>query len=149
MSKIKKIHPALKHGGYAATALLPGEDFAEFEELHDRLIADFVPTGPLEEDIVATIARLMWRKQNLATFRCAELARERLNAIKQEKRSQAGLRSPAISYRLVTMESYEGALEETERVTEADAQKELGETPTQHQRNYAHIGNRSVFPGPE
>jgi hypothetical protein len=128
MSQTKKIHPALKHGGYAATALLPGEDFAEFEKLHHRLVAEFAPTGPLEADIVATIARLMWRKQHLGTLRCAELARDRANSIKQEKRSQAGLKSPAISYRLVTMGSYEGTLEETERAAEADAQKELGDT---------------------
>jgi hypothetical protein len=128
MSKIKKIHPALKHGGYAATALLPGEDFAEFEELHDRLIADFAPTGPFEEHTVAMMARYMWRKQNLPTFRCAELARERLNAIKQEKRSQAGLNPPAISYRLFAQSSDEGAWEETGRAAEVDAQRELGDS---------------------
>jgi hypothetical protein len=38
----------------------------------------------LEHDIVATIARLVWRKQNLATFRLAELARRRREAIRSE-----------------------------------------------------------------
>jgi hypothetical protein len=128
MSQTKKIHPALKHGGYAATALLPGEDFVDFEKLHHRLIADFAPTGPFEEHTVAMMARYMWRKQNLPTFRCAELARERLNAIKQEKRSQAGLNPPAISYRLFAQSSDEGAWEETGRAAEVDAQKELGDS---------------------
>jgi hypothetical protein len=32
--RVKKIHPALKHGGYSATGLLPGEDPAAFEKLH-------------------------------------------------------------------------------------------------------------------
>lgn len=78
VSKFKKPHPALKHGAYAAGALLPGEDPAEFEKLHQALIAELAPTGVLEEDIVATIARMMWRKQNLAKFTIAELARKRL-----------------------------------------------------------------------
>ena len=79
------MHPALKHGGYAATALLPGENPAAFEKLHHDLIAELAPTGALEDDIVATLARLVWRKQNLATFRIAKLARERFSAIKSEK----------------------------------------------------------------
>jgi len=60
--RIKKIHPALKHAGYSATALLPGEDRAAFEKLHHALIAEFTPVGALEEDIVADLARLLWRK---------------------------------------------------------------------------------------
>jgi hypothetical protein len=57
------IHPALKHGVYSGTALLPGEDPGEFEKLHNKLIAEFAPAGPLEQDIVANMARLIWRKQ--------------------------------------------------------------------------------------
>jgi hypothetical protein len=71
--RVKKIHPALKHAGYSATTLLPGEDSAAFEELHRALIAEFTPVGALEEDIIADMARLTWRKQNLATFRVAKL----------------------------------------------------------------------------
>jgi hypothetical protein len=85
MSKLKERHPALKHGAYSAMALLPGENPAEFRKLHERLIAELVPGGALEEDIVATIARLMWRKQNLATFRLAKHAQNRWSAIKSEK----------------------------------------------------------------
>ena len=71
-----KIPPALKHGGYAASGLLPGEDAAAFEKLHRDLIAEIAPIGVLEEDIVSTMARIIWRKQNLATFRLAKLARD-------------------------------------------------------------------------
>jgi hypothetical protein len=81
-SRVNKVHPALKHGFYAATAILPGENRAAFEELHRSVIADLTPDGPLEEDAVETIARLLWRKQNLATFRKAELARKRHAAIR-------------------------------------------------------------------
>jgi hypothetical protein len=64
----KKIPPALKHGGYSATALLPGEDPGVFKKLHDALIAELSPEGALEEDTVASIARLVWRKHHPATF---------------------------------------------------------------------------------
>jgi hypothetical protein len=83
--RIKKIHPALKHAGYAATALLPGEDPAAFEKLHQDLIAELHPDGPLENATVAAIARLTWRKQNLDTFRIAQSARDRYSAIRSKK----------------------------------------------------------------
>ena len=71
----KKPHGALKHGGYSALGLLPGESPAEFGRLHKDLIEELAPRGPLEEDIVSTLARLLWRKQNRSTFRTAELAK--------------------------------------------------------------------------
>ena len=82
--RVKKIYPALKHGGYSATGLLPGEDPAAFEKLHQDLIAELRPDGPLESDVVATIVRLTWRKQNLETFRIAESARNRYSAIRSK-----------------------------------------------------------------
>jgi hypothetical protein len=84
-TRFNKVHPALKHAGYSATTLLPGEDSAAFETLHRALIAEFTPVGALEEDIVADIARLTWRKQNVATFRIAELAKKRQQTIEYEK----------------------------------------------------------------
>jgi len=59
---------ALRHGVYADT-LLPDEDVTQFETLPAGLVAEFTPAGPLEDDIVAAIARLIWCKQNLARFR--------------------------------------------------------------------------------
>jgi hypothetical protein len=35
--RFKKSHPALKHGGYATTVVLPGESVAEFEKLRRDL----------------------------------------------------------------------------------------------------------------
>jgi hypothetical protein len=115
MRRSKKPHPALKHGGYSALRLLPGEDPAALEKLHKTLVAEFAPNGALEEDIVLTIAHLTWRKQNLGTFRLAELARERRDAIRQE----------------IEAEVYNYSSEETRRhVTDAtnkQARKELGD----------------------
>jgi hypothetical protein len=85
LTRFNKVHPALKHAGYSATTLLPGEDSDAFEKLHRALIAEFSPVGALEEDIVADMARLTWRKQNLATLRIAELAKERHRKLEYEK----------------------------------------------------------------
>src|SRR5215831_8821835 len=74
LTRLNKVHPAVKHAGYSATTLLPGEDPAAFEKLHQALTDEFTPVGALEEEIIADMARLTWRKQNLATFRIAELA---------------------------------------------------------------------------
>ena len=57
--RAKKISPALKHGAYSEAVLLPGEDPAEFEELHRGLIEELTPNGRLEEETVAAIARLV------------------------------------------------------------------------------------------
>jgi len=64
----EKSPSALKHGTYSATAVLPGEDRAAFNKLHRSLILEYGPNGATEHYIVATMARLMWRKQNLATL---------------------------------------------------------------------------------
>ena len=55
--RAKKHHPALKHAGYSATSILPGEDAAEFEKLRQDLIAELAPSGVLEDKIVADLAR--------------------------------------------------------------------------------------------
>lgn len=73
--RTKKNAPALKHGGYSAATLLPGEDPGALKKLHDAVLAEFSPAGALEEDIVASIARLVWRKRHLATFRVVGTAR--------------------------------------------------------------------------
>jgi hypothetical protein len=80
--KINGLHPALKHGAYSGATVLPGEDSGAFERLHNELVVEFTPAGPLERDIVANIARLVWRKQNLRTYRLAALARDRIGTIR-------------------------------------------------------------------
>ena len=76
--QVNKLHPALKHAGYSATAVLPGENRADFEKLHQDLIAEFNPVGAFEHGIVANMARLLWRKSNLATFRMPTLVQRRV-----------------------------------------------------------------------
>jgi hypothetical protein len=72
--RIDRLHPAVKHGAYSATDVLPGESRAAFEKLHRDLIAEYAPSGVHEQHIVMNMARLIWRQQNLATLRISELA---------------------------------------------------------------------------
>ena len=81
----KQAPPALKHGAYATTVILPGEDKSAFDRLHKSLVSEFRPQGIFEEEVIGDLARLMWRKKNLGTYRLAELARERYLAIEQQK----------------------------------------------------------------
>lgn len=76
-----QIPPALQHGVYSGLTLLPGEDPAEFEKFHQEIIAEYKPEGRSEEDIVENMCRLMWRRQNLATYRLAEWAKQKYNEI--------------------------------------------------------------------
>jgi hypothetical protein len=117
-NRVRLRQPAFKHGGYSATALLPGEDPAEFEKLHRDIIDELRPDGALEHDTVWTIARLKWRKQNLATLRSAELARGRCAQIRSEKLGNEDL---------ALFEITEGR-EEAIRDAVDQARKELGST---------------------
>jgi hypothetical protein len=122
MPVIKKSHSALKHGGYAATALLPGESAADFEKLHQDLIAENTPKGVLENDIVATMAGLLWRKRNLPTCRKADFARRRYRQIIKENVPPEPFPSPALD------EVDPAVREEANRAAEDLARKELGAT---------------------
>jgi len=81
MHRVKRNHPALKHGAYSATIVLPGESQADFEKLHRDLITEHAPSGVHEAHIVMKLACLIWRQQNLMTLHIAERARNRRSEI--------------------------------------------------------------------
>ena len=127
--RVKKLYPALKHGGYSATGLLPGEDPAAFEKLHRDLILELCPNGPLQEATVRDIARLMWRKQNRETFRVAEVARELASAIRSEMIPST---TPPLDFPLFAVSSDwsppdPADVEAATEAAEAQARKDLGE----------------------
>jgi hypothetical protein len=118
--RFKKSHPALKHGGYAATTLLPGERAADFEKLHQDVIAELTPDGVIEDGIVATIARLVWRKDNLQTLRIAEIARRRYGQLMETVPNPYG-------FELTEFEKVDPVQCEAARRSAVDqARKELG-----------------------
>src|SRR5262245_3307238 len=87
--------------------------------LHRALIAEFCPIGALEQDIVADIARLTWRQQNLATFRIAEPAKERHQKIQYDKVPGTPL--------LLLDDIDPAAAREGYRAAEKQARQELGD----------------------
>jgi hypothetical protein len=111
---------ALKHAGYSATSILPGESAAELEKLHQALISEFKPNGALDQETVASIAHLLWRKKNLVTFRMAQRAQQRVIEIQEEMIQQSDP-IPA----LPGGSSDPNSIAESERAAEAKARKEL------------------------
>jgi hypothetical protein len=111
---------AMKHAGYSATSILPGESAAELEKLHQALIAEFRPNGALEEETVASLAHLLWSKKNLFTFRMAQRAQQRVIEIEEEMIQQSNP-FPA----LPAGPSDPTSIAEGERAAEAKARKEL------------------------
>ncbi len=116
-SRRGSILPALKHGGYAAMSILPGENKAEFEKLHRDVIADLTPNGPLEADLVSTMARLLWRKQNLKTFQIAASARSLHDRVREETVPGFGYHLPEPKVKIDPVEQKEAlqALEDVVR----------------------------------
>src|SRR5436190_10309315 len=105
--------PVLKHGAFSAMTLLPGEDAAAYEVLQAQLVAELRPSGVLEEEIVSTVARLVWRRRDLATLRKAQLARDHVWELKFEK------------FREITPDE-PPELEEARASAQAQAREELG-----------------------
>lgn len=136
MSRPKKPHPALKHGGYAASRLLPGEDADAFNKLYGELIDEFTPTGPFEEDIIFTLARLIWRKQHLGTFQMIGDIKHREREIQSEIAHKTGVKPPkwppdplsALREKpTFNSKEHEKAWDDTWSRAAAQARKELGE----------------------
>jgi hypothetical protein len=115
---------AFKHGAYSGTTLLPGEDPAAFKKLHANLINELKPVGPLEEDIVTSVARLLWRKQNLSTYLFARLAKDRVARIRAEKMSKYSIPIPMVKTDFPDPDP--AAVSATAEAANEQARKELG-----------------------
>ena len=118
---IKAMPPALKHGAYSTTSVLPGESAAEFAKMHWELVTEWAPNGALEGDIVATMARALWRKNNLDTLRIAKLAQDRMAQIHNAMVPCIGEDAPS------DQSKFERTFIEKCRAAEQQARKELGE----------------------
>ena len=67
-SRKRKRPNALKHGFYAGTPLIPGEDPDEFNKLYAELIDEWKPSGPTLRDGVFELADLRWKQRRLRRF---------------------------------------------------------------------------------
>ena len=59
---------SLKHGLTSRRVVLPGEDQADFDRLHNQLLSDHTPVGALEIELVAEIAACLWRLQRARRY---------------------------------------------------------------------------------
>jgi hypothetical protein len=121
--RIKKRHPALKHAGYSATGILPGESAAEFGKLHQELICELTPNGALEDEIVAAMAHLIWRRKNLTIFRIAECAQQHITQIR-------GATVPGMDHAVLKSDEtveFERTFNEKWHAAESQGRKELGD----------------------
>ena len=59
---------SLKHGLTSRRVVLPGEDQADFDRLHNQLLSDHAPAGALETELVAEIAACLWRLQRARRY---------------------------------------------------------------------------------
>ncbi len=59
---------SLKHGLTAKTVVLPGENKADFDAMHQQLIEEHAPLGALETELVAEIAACLWRLQRARRY---------------------------------------------------------------------------------
>jgi hypothetical protein len=141
MHRVKRNHPALKHGAYSATVVLPGESQADFEKLHRDLITEYAPSGVHEEHIIMNMARLIWRQQNLETLCIGKHAKNRYLAILQEKLPADSFEILA-AYRPVESEEHRRAVADGYRAAEDQAQKELGDA-----YELTKVGEAATFDG--
>jgi hypothetical protein len=114
---------ALKHGAYSTIGLLPGESPAEFKKHLKVVVDELRPNGPVELDIVLTIARLLWRKRNLASLETAKLVNFRFRQILEEEKKSRGYPH----YRMFVKGENHAALEEALRAAQTQACSELGD----------------------
>src|SRR4029077_18987968 len=119
---VLKHRNALKHGAYSTIGLLPGESPALFKKHQKVVLDEFRPNGPVELDIVLTIARLLWRKQNLVSCDTAKLVNFRFRQIFEEEKKGRGFSHSQI---FVKGENHT-ALEEAWRAAQTKARSELG-----------------------
>lgn len=81
---------ALKHGLYARTVVLPGEDREAYDELLANLRKDLGPVGQLEDGLVARAADLWWRLGRTAAIEAGLLSPSWSTDHRAEKRLSGG-----------------------------------------------------------
>ena len=81
---------AFKHGAFSEVLILPGEDPAAFEELKQRLFAEYNVSGCSEELTMTSIAKTMWQLQRLRVYEHVQF----LRAQGSNPTSANGLKNP-------------------------------------------------------
>ena len=94
-SKKAKSNQHLRMRGVSVRdVVLPWESKEDFERLHRELMAELLPHGRMEEDIVLDVAILRWRKNQLAKWRRAAALKDPffIELMESGKKSWSGIR---------------------------------------------------------
>lgn len=59
--KAKAARNTIKHGLTAHTAVIPGEDPADYDDFREKLLSELFPKGPMETLLADRIIELSWR----------------------------------------------------------------------------------------
>jgi hypothetical protein len=121
--RLNKAHRALKHAGYSATTLLPGESATAFQTLRGQVVSDLAPDGILMEETVATIAHLLWRRRNLGIFREAESVQRQV----RELRAAMIQRIDHVSPKLGEVSEFQKTFLEKWGAAETQAREQFGD----------------------
>jgi hypothetical protein len=93
---------AKKHGAFAELIILPGEDAEEFEALHNSLIDEWDPQGPVEDDRVLSLAQNLWRK-----LRCRRYNRDQIMKFEKKMRTMEAFEKKQIDGLINLLEQIE------------------------------------------
>jgi hypothetical protein len=138
--RAKRVSPALKHGAYSETALRPGEDPADFKKLHRGLIAEFAPNGRMEEETVASIARLLWRRQNLAMFEIGQLSHFMAESLEKAAAKKSTNSKEDAAKKSTNSKEDEELISELEKLIEANVRAHKAEGGDREEEALAELG---------
>ena len=148
MPNSKSSKNALSHGAYSSDVILPWENANDFNELHQELREELFASGRSEEDAVAELACLHWKKRRLnvafqlAARRDAHFSklveagqRDGWNGIidyiaNTSHDSDASIRELLKAYSQAAKSAYARVSKETEKMLAADATNQKGDQTT-------------------
>jgi len=114
--------------GFAASAVLPGENQVAFDQLLKQLRIEYQPEGIVQQDAVRTMAQAIWRKQYLDIFQRAAEARARWGTYFRFPNDRAGF----FTIMRDMIAEYAGELERRLKLSaDTNAQQETATPPTE------------------
>ncbi len=125
---------AMKHGLLAEHVVVRGEDPAEFASFSESLVDEFLPQGPLEEQLVERVAVCGWRLRRVYRIEAGiftyesltiELDRARNETKKYEFDAMEELRSGRLEVQVTDEEQHDRATATAEKAARLLQEKSL------------------------
>lgn len=80
-------------GSATKFTIFPGENSREFERLHRKNVEELAPDGPIEEDLVLTVVKCIWRKWRFQRFLAAKFAAAQCDPTREAYDESLGLKA--------------------------------------------------------